>query len=133
MAFGAHREAFDVPREVAYFNTANLSPLLHRVRDAGVEALERRGRPWTISSEDWFSDVERLRGLFARLVAGDAEGVALVPASSYGFAVSGAQPERARGRSDPRARRRVSVGDLHVARARPAFRGPGAHGHARAG
>ena len=82
------RDAFDVPADVAYFNTANLSPLLHRVRDAGMEALARRGSPWTISSEDWFSDVERLRGLFARLVEADPEGVALVPATSYGFAVA---------------------------------------------
>ena len=86
--FGAQRTAFDVPDDVAYFNTANLSPLLHLVRDAGVEALARRARPWTISSDDWFSDVERLRGLFARLVAADPEGVALVPATSYGFAVA---------------------------------------------
>jgi selenocysteine lyase/cysteine desulfurase len=86
--FGEQRDAFDLPGDVAYFNTANLSPLLHRVRDAGVEALARRGSPWTISSEDWFSDIERLRGLFARLVAAEAEGVALVPATNYGFAVA---------------------------------------------
>jgi kynureninase len=88
MAFGEQRDEFDVPADVAYFNTANLSPLLHRVRDAGVEALARRGRPWTIASDDWFSDVERLRALFARLVEADADGVALVPATSYGFAVA---------------------------------------------
>ena len=88
MGFGAQRDAFDVPAEVAYFNTANLSPLLHSVRAAGVDALARRGRPWTISSGDWFSDVERLRRLFARLIGADPEGVALVPATSYGFAVA---------------------------------------------
>jgi selenocysteine lyase/cysteine desulfurase len=87
-SFGEQRDAFDVPADVAYFNTANLSPLLHRVRDAGVDALARRASPWTISSEDWFSDVERLRGLFARLVGAEAEDVALVPATSYGFAVA---------------------------------------------
>jgi selenocysteine lyase/cysteine desulfurase len=86
--FGEQRDAFDLPADVAYFNTANLSPLLRGVRDAGAEALARRGRPWTIASEDWFSNVERLRELFARLVAADAEGVALVPATSYGFAVA---------------------------------------------
>ena len=85
---GAQRDAFDVPAGVAYFNTANLSPLLHAVRAAGTDALARRASPWTISSEDWFSDVERLRGLFARLVGVDAEGVALVPATSYAFAVA---------------------------------------------
>ena len=80
--------AFDVPDDVAYFNTANLAPQLHRVRAAGHAALERRARPWTIEPRDWFADVERLRGLFGGLVGGDAEGVALVPATSYGFAVA---------------------------------------------
>jgi selenocysteine lyase/cysteine desulfurase len=88
MTLGEHREAFAVPREIAYFNTATLSPQLHRVRLAGEAALERRGRPWTITADDWFSGVERLRTVFGELVGGDAEGVALVPATSYGFAVA---------------------------------------------
>lgn len=82
------RSAFAVPPDVAYFDTANLSPQLHGVRAAGEAALERRGRPWTITAADWFSDAEHLRGLFAELVGGDAEGVALVPSTSYGFAVA---------------------------------------------
>lgn len=85
---GAQREAFAVPADIAYFNTATLSPQLHRVRAAGEAALERRGRPWTIGADDWFVDVERLRGLFGALLGTDAEGVALVPATSYGFAVA---------------------------------------------
>jgi selenocysteine lyase/cysteine desulfurase len=85
---GPQREAFAVPPEIAYFNTATLSPQLHRVREAGEAALERRGRPWTIASDDWFSGAERLRTLFGELIGGDAEGVALVPATSYGFAVA---------------------------------------------
>jgi selenocysteine lyase/cysteine desulfurase len=87
-ALGSQRGAFDVPRDVAYFNTASLSPQLHRVRLAGERALERRGRPWTIASPDWFSDVERLRALFGRLISADPAGVALVPATSYGFSVA---------------------------------------------
>src|SRR5918997_7039839 len=82
------RAAFDVPRDVAYLNTSNLAPQLHRVRAAGEAALERRARPWTITADDWFDDVEHLRGLFGRIVGGDAEGVALIPATSYGFAVA---------------------------------------------
>jgi selenocysteine lyase/cysteine desulfurase len=82
------RALFDVPPEIAYFNTANLSPHLHAVREAGETALRKRGRPWTITAQDWFADVERLRGLFAGLVGAPADGVALVPATSYGFAVA---------------------------------------------
>jgi selenocysteine lyase/cysteine desulfurase len=83
-----YRHLFDVPEEIAYFNTANLAPHLHSVRRAGDDALDRRGRPWTIEPADWFSDVERLRALFGRLLGTDAEGIALIPATSYGFAVA---------------------------------------------
>ena len=84
----AQRSAFNVPVDIAYFNTANLAPQLHAVRTAGEAALERRGRPWTISAADWFVDVERLRSLFGELVGTSGEGVAIVPATSYGFAVA---------------------------------------------
>jgi hypothetical protein len=85
---GSQRQAFDVPPDVAYFNTASLAPLLHSVRAAGESALRRRARPWTIRDEEWFAAVELLRSLFGRLVGGDADGVALVPATSYGLAVA---------------------------------------------
>jgi selenocysteine lyase/cysteine desulfurase len=87
---GDQRAAFNVPEDVAYFNTANLAPQLRSVRAAGDMALERRGRPWAISAADWFVDTERLRSLFARIVGANAEGVALVPATSYGFAIAAA-------------------------------------------
>jgi AbrB family looped-hinge helix DNA binding protein len=58
----------DVPGEVGYVNTANLSPLLHSVHDAGRRGLGLRGRPWTITPPDWFRDVEALRDRAARLL-----------------------------------------------------------------
>ena len=82
------RAKFEVDDEVAYFNTANLSPLLRSVRAAGEAALDRRAKPWTISASDWFSDVEELRSRFARLIGATAEDIALVPATSYGLAVA---------------------------------------------
>jgi selenocysteine lyase/cysteine desulfurase len=90
MGLGSQRDLFDVPDEVAYFNAASLSPVLRSVRMAGESALRRRARPWEIGEADWFADVERLRALAGRLVGGDAEGIALVPATSYGFAVAAA-------------------------------------------
>jgi selenocysteine lyase/cysteine desulfurase len=82
------RAAFDVPEDVAYFNTASLAPQLRSVRAAGEAALDRRSRPWTITAADWFTDAEQVRALFGQLIGADAEGVALVPATSYGFAVA---------------------------------------------
>jgi selenocysteine lyase/cysteine desulfurase len=85
---GAQRAAFNVPEEIAYFNTASLAPQLHAVRAAGEAALERRGRPWTITASDWFADVERLRSTVAQIIGAGSEGVAIVPATSYGLAIA---------------------------------------------
>jgi selenocysteine lyase/cysteine desulfurase len=90
---GEQRSLFELPEGIAYLNVANLAPQLHSVRAAGEAALDRRGAPWTIGAEGWFTDVERLRGLFARVVGTDPEGVALIPASSYGMAVAAANLE----------------------------------------
>ena len=93
------RYLFDVPEEVAYFNTANLSPLLHQVAAAGLAAVERRARPWTITPPDWFSGVEQLRDRAAQVLGAGTEGVALIPATSYGLAVAARNlPVRADGR-----------------------------------
>jgi len=82
------RDAFEIPDDVAYFNTASLAPQLKSVRAAGEAAFEQRARPWAIESADWFSDVERLRGLFATIVNATADHVAIVPATSYAFALA---------------------------------------------
>jgi selenocysteine lyase/cysteine desulfurase len=85
---GSQRSLFEVPEEVAYFNTANMSPLLGSVREAGESGLARRAAPWLIEAADWFDEVERLRGSYARILGTDADGVALIPATSYGLAVA---------------------------------------------
>jgi selenocysteine lyase/cysteine desulfurase len=82
------RDLFDVPADVSYFNTANLSPLLRSVREAAARGIDVRAAPWDIAAVDWFTDVERLRGLAARLVGASPEDMALVPATSYGLAVA---------------------------------------------
>src|SRR5262249_28952529 len=75
----------------------SLAPQLKSVRAAGEAAFEQRARPWAIESADWFSDVERLRGLFATIVNGTPDRVAIVPATSYAFALAARnlKPKRA--------------------------------------
>ena len=58
--------------------------------EIGERAVSRKSRPWEITPDDFFEDVEEVRALFARLVGGDAEGVAIVPSVSYGIAVAAA-------------------------------------------
>ena len=77
------RDAFDLPDGVAYLNCAFMAPQLRRVSEVGIAAVQRKQRPWRIGPADFFDHLERLRGLFAQLIQGDAEGVAVVPAASY--------------------------------------------------
>jgi len=63
-----------------------MGPLSHRVLAAGVDGLSRKSQPWKIGPEDFFSNVELARQLFARVIDGDSEGVALLPSVSYGIA-----------------------------------------------
>jgi selenocysteine lyase/cysteine desulfurase len=52
--------------------------------------VSRKSRPWEITPDDFFEEVEEIRTLFARLVGGDAEGVAVIPSVSYGISVAAA-------------------------------------------
>lgn len=82
------RHLFDIPADVAYLNCAYMSPLAKAVVAAGEAGLRRKAQPWTVTPQDFFTDSEAVRGLFARLVNATAEDVALVPAASYGIAVA---------------------------------------------
>ncbi len=87
---GTQRHLFDIPDGVTYLNAAYLTPQLRERRAAGMRALDQADAPWTISVETFFEPVEHLRSLFADLIGGDAEGVAIVPAVSYGIEVAAA-------------------------------------------
>lgn len=88
MTIPCQRDHFDLPRDLVYLNCAYMGPLSQRVRDAGVEAMSTKAHPWKIVPNDFFTDVERARELFAEIVGGDPEGVALLPSVSYGIATA---------------------------------------------
>ncbi|HEX6817022.1 MAG TPA: aminotransferase class V-fold PLP-dependent enzyme [Ktedonobacterales bacterium] len=90
MTLPNQRSLFDIPDEVAYLNCAYMSPLLNAARDAGQAGVARKSQPWRITSEDFFTGSERARGLFAQLIGGNADGVALIPSASYGTAIAAA-------------------------------------------
>ena len=93
------QDLFEIPEGVTYLNCANMSPQLRTVTQVGVEAVRRKSSPWTLRAEDWFAPTERLRTLFARIINGDPEGVAIVPSVSYGIALAAANVRLARGQS----------------------------------
>src|SRR5579871_699782 len=90
MTLPNQRSLFDMPDDIAYLNCAYMSPLLNVARDAGQAGLARKSQPWRITSDDFFTGSERARVLFADLIGTDGDGVALVPAASYGIAVAAA-------------------------------------------
>lgn len=82
------RMIFEVPEDVCYMNISYMAPQLRTVRDAGKAAIDWRSRPWEITADDFFRDVEELRAQFAALIGTSSDSVALVPAASYGIATA---------------------------------------------
>ena len=82
------RHLFDIPDDIAYFNCAYMSPLMHKVVAAGQQAVTRKANPWRITPPDFFTTPERARTLFARLINATADDIAMVPACSYGTATA---------------------------------------------
>ncbi|MEJ7814948.1 MAG: aminotransferase class V-fold PLP-dependent enzyme [Rubrobacter sp.] len=90
MNLGRQRDLFEIPEDIVYLNCAYMSPQLRPAREIGERAVSRKSRPWEITPGDFFEEAEEVRALFARLVGGDADGVAIVPSVSYGISVAAA-------------------------------------------
>ncbi|MDE0942018.1 MAG: aminotransferase class V-fold PLP-dependent enzyme [Alphaproteobacteria bacterium] len=82
------RHLFDIPDDIAYFNCAYMSPLMHKVVAAGQRAVTLKAQPWQISPPDFFSTPERARTLFAELINAQADDIAIIPSCSYGTATA---------------------------------------------
>lgn len=81
---------FDVPEGVTFLNTAYMGPRLLSVAAAATEAVALTGRGWDVRPHMFFDPVERLRQSVALALNGDADGVALIPAVSYGAGTAAA-------------------------------------------
>jgi selenocysteine lyase/cysteine desulfurase len=84
------KDLFEIPGDVTYLNCANMAPQLKAVTEAGLGAVRAKESPWNLTAPEWFSGAESLRALAACLLHVDANGIALVPAVSYGIAVAAA-------------------------------------------
>ena len=83
-----YRELFEIPAGIAYLNCGYMSPLSRAVREAGRQAVDRKGRPWEITPPDFFESVETPRALFAGLLGAPTDDIALIPSASYGMAIA---------------------------------------------
>ena len=81
------RHLFDIPDDVAYLNCAYLSPLMHSVREAGLRGVDRKVQPWKIHPEDFFTEADQARVLFADLIGATGDDIAIVPAASSGASI----------------------------------------------
>ena len=80
---------FSLPDDEHYLNCAYMSPISKRVEAAGVQGLARKRVPSRLSPPDFFTETDRARELFARLVnVSDPRRIAVIPAASYGLAVA---------------------------------------------
>lgn len=85
---GSQRDLFDIPQGISYLNAAYMSPQLRSVTAAGSAALATGEHPWEVFAPDFFAPAEAARDLFARIIGGDADGVAVIPSVSYGVGIA---------------------------------------------
>lgn len=95
----SQRDLFDLPAGVTFLNCAYIAPPLRAVIRAGRDAVHRSKRLWELHADEWFAGPEALRAAAAPLMGADADGVALVPAASYGIAIAAANVPVERGQN----------------------------------
>lgn len=100
ISLGSQRTKFDVPANIAYFNTAYNAPLLNNSRDALHAAAGAKSRPWERAPSDFFDGAERVRMLAAELFGASPDHYAIVPAASYGISTAARAIEPGLGPSD---------------------------------
>jgi selenocysteine lyase/cysteine desulfurase len=86
--FNSQKHLFLLDDAVTYLNCANMSPMLKSVKQAGLQALEKRAAPWNIVAADWFTNAEKLRTLAAAIFQTSNNNIALIPSASYGLALA---------------------------------------------
>lgn len=82
------RHLFDIPRDVAYLNSASMGPLPRATVEAARIAVARKSQPWKIDAAFATEQIERARRAAARLIHADPEDVAHIPAISYAIATA---------------------------------------------
>ena len=81
------KDLFDLPNDITYLNIAAQSPIFKSIYNAGIEGLQQKLHPHTITIPDYFEPVTQLKKQFAQLIgATDHNRIANMPSVSYGMA-----------------------------------------------
>ena len=82
-----NKNKFELEDNVSYLNCAYMSPLLKSVSAVGIDGLNLKKRPYQLSVEDFFSQIDIVKQLFSTLInSNQPNRIALQPATSYGLA-----------------------------------------------
>ncbi len=84
----SQREAFDIPRQVAWLNAAAWSPLPRAGVAAGHEGVARKAQPWRLDPGLAAAQHARARAAAAALIGASAADVAIIPSVTYGVATA---------------------------------------------
>jgi len=80
-------EKYNLDLSVCYLNMAYMSPSLKAVSKAGIQSINEKENPYTITADKFFEGPKLIKELFAKVVdCDDAERIALIPSASYGIA-----------------------------------------------
>ena len=81
------RSLFNLPEDITYLNNAYMAPQLKSISEVGQKHVFQKEKPFTISPVDFFTGIDKLKGLFAQLIDLDnPQGVAIAPSASYALA-----------------------------------------------
>lgn len=84
----SQRDAFDMPRDIAYLNAAAWTPLPLASQEAGCIGVGRKGQPWKVAPDFAGAMHDRARRAAAALINADPSDIAIISSVSYGVATS---------------------------------------------
>ena len=82
------KHLFSLAEDVSYLNNAYRGPVLKSSEQAAMEDLQRMRNPQRIAPDDFFKGVKKVKGLFSQLIGSASDEVAIIPSTSYGFAIA---------------------------------------------
>lgn len=82
----SQRSLFSLPSEGTYLNCSYMSPLLKSVEQKGMEGIRRKRNPMKVSPTDFFTDTEKVRKEYAKLINAEPDRIVVIPSVSYGMA-----------------------------------------------
>jgi selenocysteine lyase/cysteine desulfurase len=85
MIMNCQKHLFSINEDVHYLNCAYKAPILKSAEKAAINALIKDRNPFNLKADDFFSDVNKVKIEFGKLINSSKENIALIPSTSYGF------------------------------------------------